>query len=123
MNASLNGRGRIGQDELLENLREFRGLSDPLLFEIKGRSLRELLFSSEVSDMAYAEASSQIEVERGVEWDKELAEEVGNIEETGGKVYDFTKPQKEDENEGDGVTKLPLKDMLKKARKKKPKSE
>lgn len=104
---------RVGQEELLAGLKDLGNHRDPLDLEIKRRTLREWLFSADLPEVAYQEQSG-IQVERYVDWEKQLAEEVGIPKGFKGKVYDFKNPEKDE-----GVTPLPLDEMLKKAKKKK----
>jgi hypothetical protein len=102
---------RMGQETLLENLVRLRSVRNPLDLEIKALTLREWLLSADMPEMASGQ-QKEIVVERDVEWNRQLAEEVGELTETGGKVYDFNKGKQDKET---GVTRLPLREMLKKA--------
>jgi hypothetical protein len=106
---------RVGQAELLAGLKNLRNYRDPLELEVKRRTLREWLFSADLPAVAY-EDRSEIQVERYVDWDKQLAEEVGIPKGFKGKVYDFKNPEKDE-----GITPLPIDEMLRKAKKKKKK--
>jgi hypothetical protein len=106
---------RVGQKELLTGLKDLKAYRDPLDLEIKRRTLREWLFSADLPEVAQ-ENQSEIEVERYVDWEEQLAEEVGIPKDFKGKVYDFKNPEKDQ-----GITPLPLDEMLEKAKKKKKK--
>jgi hypothetical protein len=120
---------RAGRDPLIQALKDLRGVRDIMDLEVNRHSIRELLFSAEIEpapeSASGAERSStrgepDVPVERGSDWDKQLAEEMEMLEERGGKVYDFEKYRHQQKaGEEEGVTPLPIKDMVKKAKKKK----
>jgi hypothetical protein len=107
---------RAGRDPFIEALKNLKGLRNIMDLEVNRHPIRDLLFKSDVEP----EPEPDVVVERGSDWDKALAEEVEMIEEHGGKVYDFEKYRRRQKGEGEtGVTPLPIKDMVKKAKKKK----
>ncbi len=109
---------RAGRDHLITALKDLRGVRDIMDLEVNRHSIREWLFSAELE--GEPEPVPEVVVERGSDWDKQLAEEMEMLEERGGKVYDFEKYRRQQKgHEETGVTPLPIKDMLKKAKKKK----
>jgi hypothetical protein len=114
---------RAGRDHLISALKDLRGVRDIMDLEVNRHSVREWLFSAELKPATEPEPSPDIVVERGSDWDKQLAEEMEMLEERGGKVYDFEKYRRQQKGQEEtGVTPLPIKDMLKKAEKKKKKN-
>jgi hypothetical protein len=106
---------RVGEEPLLKNLKYLRNLKDPLALKVKGHTLRHWLFAADLPDLP-DQPESNIAVQRDRDWEKELAEEIEP------KVYDFEKYRREQKDQPDeGVTPLPIKDMVKKAKKKKKK--
>lgn len=105
---------RVGEKKLLAALPGLRRMRDPLALEARGRTLRAWLFSADAPPIAW-EDEGGIQVERGVEWTNQIAEELGKPVElpAGAKVYDFEAARKA---EGRGVTPLPLDRMMKKSR-------
>ena len=109
---------RAGLDHLITALKDLKGVRNIMDLEVNRRSIRNWLFSADLPE--HPEDTPEIAVERGSDWDKELAEEMKMLEERGGKVYDFEKyRRKQKGGEETGVTPLPIKDMIKKAKKKK----
>ena len=96
-----------------------KGVKNIMDLEIGRHFIRELLFSADIHASASASASEpDVVVERGSDWDKALAEEMEMIEERGGKVYAFEKYRRQQKGQKEeGVTPLPIKDMVKKAKK------
>ena len=114
---------RAGRDPFIEALKNLKGIKNIMDLEVNRHPIRDLLFATDIP--ASASGGSQppeVIVERGSDWDKQLAEEMKMLEERGGKVYDFEKYRRQ-QNSGEetGVTPLPIKDMVKKAKKKKKK--
>lgn len=111
---------RAGRDPLIASLKNLKGIRDIMDLEVNRHSIREWLFSADIKPTSEPEPAPDIAVERGSDWDKELAEEMKMLEERGGKVYDFEKyRRKQKGGKETGVTPLPIKDMVKKAKKKK----
>ena len=112
---------RVGRDPFIEAMKDLKGVKNIMDLEIGRHSIRELLFSADIHASASASAPDVV-VERGSDWDKALAEEMEMIEERGGKVYDFEKYRRQQKGQKEeGVTPLPIKDMVKKAKKGKKK--
>jgi len=111
---------RAGLDHLIQALKDLKGVSNIMDLEINRRSIRKWLFSADLPE--HPEDTPEIAVERGSDWDKQLAEEMKMLEERGGKVYDFEKyRRKQKGGEETSVTPLPIKDMIENAKKKKKK--
>jgi hypothetical protein len=109
---------RAGRDPFIEALKSLKSVKDIMDLEVNRHTIRDLLFSKDLPDSASASAP-EVVVERGSDWDKQLAEEMEMIEERGGKVYDFEKYRRRQKGQKEeGVTPLPIKDMIKKAKKK-----
>jgi hypothetical protein len=110
---------RAGRDPFIEALKNLKGLKNIMDLEVNRHPVRDLLFKADLPEHETGD-EPEIAVEHGSEWDKQLAEEMKMIEERGGKVYDFEKYRRRQKDEGEtGVTPLPIKDMVKKAKKKK----
>jgi len=104
---------RTGEEPLLQNLKYLRNLKDPLALKVKGHTLRHWLFATDLPDLP-DQPESNITVQRDKEWEKELAEEIEP------NVHDFEKYRRQQKGQKEeGVTPLPIKDMVKKAKKKK----
>ena len=110
----------VGEKKLLAALPGLRRMRDPLALEARDRPLRAWLFSADAPAIA-CEDEGGIQVERGVEWTNQIAEELGKPVElpAGAKVYDFEAARKA---QGQGVTPLPLDQMMKKSRENKRKN-
>jgi hypothetical protein len=112
---------RAGRDPLIAALKNLKGLRDIMDLKVNRHSIRDWLFSADLPEPE-PEHEPEIEVARGSEWDKQLAEEMKMLEERGGKVYDFEKYRRQKKGQKEeGVTPLPIKDMIKKAKKGKKK--
>lgn len=110
---------RAGRDPLIEALKDLKDVKNIMDLEVNRHSIRDLLFSADLPEHE-PEPAPDVVVERGSDWDKALAEEIEMIEEHGGKVYDFEKYRRQQKGQKEeGVTPLPIKDMVKKAKKKK----
>jgi hypothetical protein len=110
---------RAGRDPFIQALKNLKSVKNIMDLEVDRHPIRDLLFSA---DLPEQEAAPDVIVEHGSDWDKQLAEEMEMIEERGGKVYDFEKYRRQQKGQKEeGVTPLPIKDMFKKAKKKKKK--
>ena len=108
---------RTGRDPFIQALKNLKSVKNIMDLEVNRHTIRDLLFSADLPEPAQ---ESEVVVERGSDWDKQLAEEMEMLEERGGKVYDFEKYRRQQKGpKEEGVTPLPIKDMLKKAKKKK----
>jgi len=112
---------RAGRDPLIEALKNLKSVKDIMDLEVNRHSIRDLLFSADLPASGVSQPSApEVLVERGSDWNKQLAEEMEMLEERGGKVYDFEKYRRQQKGrKEEGVTPLPIKDMVKKAKKKK----
>jgi hypothetical protein len=105
---------RAGQEALLASLKGINACRDKLDLAVGERSVREWLLSADAPvEEKETAAQGGFEIVRGEEWQEQLREEV-TLSDKDGKVVRFGAG---DEN----TSRLPLKEMLKKARRKKRK--
>ncbi len=103
---------RAGQAALIDSLKDIPAQRDKLDLPVAGRSIREWLLSAD-APAAEKDAAPDggFEIVRGEEWQEQLREEV-TLSDKDGKVIRFG--DRQDEN----TSPLPLKEMLKKAKRK-----